>query len=139
MYPIRRYAVLAFVFSLSALHAAPGLVVENGSGLSRDERITAGTLAAVLRHAWHGALMPEVVSSFPIYGVDGTLKGRKAGTAIGEAHLKGGTLNDVQAVAGFVIDTRGRRWIVVMMVNHARAGAAQPALDALVEWIHNRP
>ena len=119
--------------------AAPGLVVENGSGLSRDERITAATLAAVLRHAWHGALMPEVVSSFPIYGVDGTLKSRKAGTAIGEAHLKGGTLNDVQAVAGFVIDTKGRRWIVVMMVNHARAGAAQPALDALVEWIHNRP
>lgn len=117
---------------------APGFVVENGSGLSRAERITAGTMAAVLAHAWRSALMPELVSSFPVYGVDGTLRNRTATTAAGEAHLKGGTLNNVQSVAGVVVDRKGRRWIAVMIVNHDRAGAAQPALDALVEWVHQQ-
>jgi D-alanyl-D-alanine carboxypeptidase/D-alanyl-D-alanine-endopeptidase (penicillin-binding protein 4) len=74
----------------------------------------------------------------PIYGVDGTLKNRKAAGAVGEAHLKGGTLNGVQSMAGYVLDRAGTRWVVVMMVNDARAGAAQPALDALVEWVHER-
>jgi serine-type D-Ala-D-Ala carboxypeptidase/endopeptidase (penicillin-binding protein 4) len=115
---------------------APDLVLENGSGLSRGERVSAATLAAVLRHAWASALMPEMVSSFPIYGVDGTLKSRRGPGAIGEAHLKGGTLADVQSIAGFVVDQQGRRWIVVMIVNHPRAANAQPALDALVEWVH---
>ena len=41
----------------------------------------------------------------------------------------------MQAIAGYVIDAHGKRWIVVMMANHANANAAQPALDALVEWV----
>ena len=113
-----------------------GVVLDNGSGLSRDARIGAAQLAAVLRDAWSSALMPEVVSSLPIYGVDGTLRERRGPGAVGEAHLKGGTLNGVQSMAGYVVDRGGQRWIVVMMVNDARAGAAQPALDALVEWAH---
>jgi D-alanyl-D-alanine carboxypeptidase/D-alanyl-D-alanine-endopeptidase (penicillin-binding protein 4) len=36
-----------------------------------------------------------------------------------------------------VLDRDARRWIVVMIVNHANANAAQPALDALVEWVHD--
>ena len=115
---------------------AQGLVLENGSGLSRSERVSAQTLAALLRDAWHGALMPELVSSLPILGVDGTFRSRTGTTATGQAHLKGGTLDDVQAIAGFVVDRGGARWIVVMLVNHPRAGAAQPAVDALVDWAH---
>jgi D-alanyl-D-alanine carboxypeptidase/D-alanyl-D-alanine-endopeptidase (penicillin-binding protein 4) len=70
--------------------------------------------------------------------VDGTLKSRRAGGVAGQAHLKGGTLDGVQSEAGFVLDRHGRRWIVVMMVNHANANAAQPALDALAEWAYER-
>ena len=117
---------------------AGDLVVVNGSGLSRDERVSAATLAAILRDAWASALMPELASSFPIYGVDGTLRTRRGTGAIGEAHLKGGTLNGVQSVAGYMVDNAGRRRIVVMMVNHANAGAAQAAIDALVEWVHEQ-
>jgi D-alanyl-D-alanine carboxypeptidase/D-alanyl-D-alanine-endopeptidase (penicillin-binding protein 4) len=115
---------------------APGLVLDNGSGLSRETRITAGTLAAVLRSAWASPNMPEIVSSLSLLATDGTLRMRPATGAAGHAHLKGGTLNGVQSIAGFVIDPKGRRSIVVMIVNHANANAAQPALDALVEWIH---
>ena len=118
--------------------AAADLVIRNGSGLSREERVSAATLAAILRDAWASALMPELASSFPIYGVDGTLRTRRGTGAIGEAHLKGGTLTGVQSVAGYMVDNAGRRRIVVMMVNHANAGAAQPAIDALVEWVHEQ-
>jgi len=115
---------------------APELVIENGSGLSRDERVSAATLVAILRQAWSAPVMPEMVSSLPVLAVDGTLKSRRARGAAGHAHLKGGTLTDVQSVAGYVLDHEGRRWIVAMMINHARAGGAQGALDALVEWTY---
>ena len=117
---------------------APELAVENGSGLSRESRASAATLAAVLRSAWASPVMPELAASFPLLAVDGTLKNRGTGSASGRAHLKGGTLAGVQAQAGYVLDTRGKWWIVVMMVNHANANATQPALDALVEWVVSR-
>ncbi|HYC36206.1 MAG TPA: D-alanyl-D-alanine carboxypeptidase/D-alanyl-D-alanine-endopeptidase [Usitatibacter sp.] len=114
---------------------ASELRLENGSGLSREERASAATLAAILRAAWSSPVMPELVSSLPVPGVDGTLRARQ-GAAKGRAHLKGGTLSDVQSVAGYVLDRGGRRWIVVMMINDPRAGAAAAALDAIVEWTH---
>ena len=118
---------------------APELVLENGSGLSRLGRASAATLAAVLRSAWASAVMPELMSSLSLYAVDGTLKLRNGGAAAGQAHLKGGTLTGVQSVAGYVLDAKGRRWVVVMMANHENANRAQPALDALVEWVHTQP
>jgi D-alanyl-D-alanine carboxypeptidase/D-alanyl-D-alanine-endopeptidase (penicillin-binding protein 4) len=114
------------------------LVVENGSGLSRNERASAAFIASVLRSAWASGVMPELASSFPVFAVDGTLRTRRAGTAGGNAHLKGGTLTGVQSMAGYVLDRGGKRWIAVMIVNHANAGAAQPALDALVQWVSAR-
>jgi serine-type D-Ala-D-Ala carboxypeptidase/endopeptidase (penicillin-binding protein 4) len=115
---------------------APGLAIENGSGLSRDDRVSAATIAAVLKSAWSSPVMPELAASLPVFATDGTLKTRRAIQAAGQAHLKGGTLTGVQSVAGYVLDRSGRRWIVVMIVNHANANAAQPALDALVEWVY---
>jgi D-alanyl-D-alanine carboxypeptidase/D-alanyl-D-alanine-endopeptidase (penicillin-binding protein 4) len=114
------------------------VAIENGAGLSRDDRMSAATLAAVLRSAWASPLMPELAASMPIFGTDGTLKSRRAAAAAGQAHLKGGTLTGVQSVAGYVLDRSGRRWIVVAILNHPGANAAQPALDALVEWVHSR-
>ena len=57
---------------------APELVIENGSGLSRSERASAATIAAVLRSAWASAVMPELIASLPVFAVDGTLKKRAA-------------------------------------------------------------
>ncbi len=115
-----------------------GLVLENGSGLSRAEQASAATLAALLRHAWSSGVMPELAASLPLYAVDGTFGRRAGGAALGRAHLKGGTLTGVQAIAGYVLDGAGQRWIAVMMVNHPNAQAARPALDALVEWVSAR-
>ena len=114
---------------------APELAVENGSGLAREARASAATIASVLRSAWSSPVMPELMASFPLLAVDGTLKSHGTGAAAGHAHLKGGTLNGVQCEAGYLLDANGKRWVVVMLMNHPNANAAQPALDALVEWV----
>jgi D-alanyl-D-alanine carboxypeptidase/D-alanyl-D-alanine-endopeptidase (penicillin-binding protein 4) len=117
---------------------AAGLALENGSGLSRDERASADTLAALLRSAWASGAMPELAASLPIFAVDGTFGTRPADAAAGRAHVKGGTLTGVQSMAGYAVDRAGRWWIVVMMVNHPNANGAQPALDALLEWVSSQ-
>jgi serine-type D-Ala-D-Ala carboxypeptidase/endopeptidase (penicillin-binding protein 4) len=120
---------------------APELVMENGSGLSRLERASASTIAAVLAAAWRSAVMPEFVSSLPVVAADGTMKKRllAAGVA-GHAHIKTGLLHDVRSIAGYVLDRHGRRHLVVMIINHPRAGSeGEPALNAMLEWVYERP
>ncbi len=105
----------------------------NGSGLSREDRISAQALARLLQSAYRSPLMPELMSSLPITGVDGTLKNRRS-AAQGSAHLKTGSLRDVTAVAGYVHGASGKRYALVAVVNHPNANAARPAFDALVAW-----
>jgi len=82
--------------------------------------------------------MPELVASLSLFAVDGTFKLRN-GASAGSAHLKGGTLTGVQAVAGFVLAENGERRVVVMIANHDNANRAQPAMDALVDWVYRKP
>ena len=120
--------------------AAPELVLENGSGLSRSERISAATLGQLLDAAWRSSVMPEFVSSLSLLGVDGTFRRRVKGDPIaGQAHVKSGSLSDARAIAGYVRDAQGRRWIVVMLVNHTNAPLAQAAQDALLGWVFSHP
>ena len=108
-------------------------VLDNGSGRSRDERITAAELAKMLQIAWRSPVMPELVSSLPASGVDGTLR-KRALRGGGAAHLKTGTLRDAAGVAGYVHAASGRRYVVIAIANHANAAVARPAFDALVDW-----
>jgi serine-type D-Ala-D-Ala carboxypeptidase/endopeptidase (penicillin-binding protein 4) len=116
---------------------APELVLENGSGLSRLERISAEHMAALLQAAWRSAVMPEFVSSLPVVAADGTMRKRLHGQRVaGSAHIKTGLLSDARAIAGYVLDKNGRRHVVVMIANHARARDADAAMDALLEWVY---
>jgi D-alanyl-D-alanine carboxypeptidase/D-alanyl-D-alanine-endopeptidase (penicillin-binding protein 4) len=118
----------------------PELVIENGSGLSREERISARHLGQLLLKAYDGPYMPEFLASLPILAIDGTLRNRYGGALAGRAHLKTGTLNDVRAQAGMVLDDKGRRWVVVMLQNDARADiAGEAAQTALLAWINRLP
>ncbi|MEP7298959.1 MAG: D-alanyl-D-alanine carboxypeptidase, partial [Burkholderiales bacterium] len=112
--------------------AAAGLVIDNGSGLSRESRLTARLLTRLLVAAWASPVMPELMSSLPVSGLDGTLR-RSRATPV-RAHLKTGSLRDVAGVAGYVLANSGRRYVVVAIANHANANAARPAFDALVQW-----
>jgi D-alanyl-D-alanine carboxypeptidase/D-alanyl-D-alanine-endopeptidase (penicillin-binding protein 4) len=114
---------------------APELVLENGAGLSRIERISARNLARVLAHGFAGPLMPEYVASLPIVGIDGTLRRRLNGSpASGRAHLKTGYLDGVRAIAGYVQDRDGRWLTVVSIINHPNAVHGAAFQDAVVDW-----
>ena len=81
-----------------------GLLLDNGSGLSRSERIAPRTLALVLKAAHAGKHAPELLMSLPVAGVDGSMRRRLKGTpAEGWARLKTGTLKNVTALAGYVL------------------------------------
>jgi D-alanyl-D-alanine carboxypeptidase/D-alanyl-D-alanine-endopeptidase (penicillin-binding protein 4) len=117
---------------------APELVMENGSGLSRLERASAATIAAVLQAAWRSPVMPEFVSSLPVVAADGTMKKRLLGAGVaGHAHIKTGLLQDARSIAGYVLDRSGQRHVVVMLINHPRASSeGEPALNAMLEWVY---
>jgi len=115
------------------------LVLENGAGLSRNERISAAHMAQLLDHAAHHPLSAELQASLPILGVDGSVKKRlKDSPAASHAHLKTGTLEGVKTIAGYVKAKSGREWIVVFFINHPYAKRGQDAQDALVEWLANK-
>jgi serine-type D-Ala-D-Ala carboxypeptidase/endopeptidase (penicillin-binding protein 4) len=115
----------------------PELVFDNGAGLSRRDRISAGSLARLLAYAWKSPVMPEFVASLPLAAVDGTMKKRLNGDGVaGQAHIKTGTLDGVKSIAGYVLDRDGHQHVVVFLVNHADAGAAQAAQDALLDWVY---
>lgn len=115
-------------------------VLDNGSGLSRDERITADALLALLRDAAaHPVAGPVLSQSLAVAGLDGTATrmGERGimKLALGNARIKTGSLRDVAAVAGYVHTQGGTPWAVVGIVNHPNASQARPALDALLEWV----
>ncbi len=115
------------------------LEIENGSGLSRRERISADSLNRLLLDAWKNPVMPEYISSLPIVGIDGTMKKRLNGSeATGRAHIKTGTLDGVKTAAGYALDAQGRRYVVIFLINHPKAQAGSAAIDALLVWVAQR-
>lgn len=112
------------------------VVLENGAGLSRKERISVTHMAQLLQHAYDHPLSAELQASLPILGVDGSVKKRlKESPAASHAHLKTGTLEGVKTIAGYVRSSSGKEWIVVFFINHPYAKGGQDAQDALIEWV----
>lgn len=115
------------------------LSLDNGSGLSRSERISAHHMAWLLRAAYHSSLFSEFESSLPIVAVDGTMRKRlNVGAISGQAHIKSGSLNEVRTIAGYIYDAQGRRMLIVCFINHANADLGRAAQDALMEWVYTR-
>jgi serine-type D-Ala-D-Ala carboxypeptidase/endopeptidase (penicillin-binding protein 4) len=117
--------------------AMPELVMENGSGLSRADRISAASLGKLLLAAWASPVMPEFIASLPIVAEDGTMKRRlKFQGVAGHAHIKSGSLAEARTLAGYVLDRNGRRLVVVFLVNGPNAPVSQPAHDAVLRWAY---
>lgn len=112
------------------------LVLENGAGLSRIERISAAHMAQLLEHAAENPLSAELQSSLPILGVDGSVQARlNDSPAASHAHLKTGTLEGVKTLSGYVHSMHSKDWVVVFFINHPNAKHGQDAQDALIEWL----
>jgi D-alanyl-D-alanine carboxypeptidase/D-alanyl-D-alanine-endopeptidase (penicillin-binding protein 4) len=116
----------------------PGFVLDNGSGLSRAERVTARGLGEMLDRAWHSPFMPEFAASLPLAATDGTLRNRfKSPGMQGRIRLKTGHLDNVSALAGFVNAASGKTYVVVIMVNHpgAQGGSGEAVHAELIRWV----
>jgi serine-type D-Ala-D-Ala carboxypeptidase/endopeptidase (penicillin-binding protein 4) len=118
-------------------------VIDNGSGLSREERSTARSLTQLLTQARRDPQAQAFSNSLAIAGVDGTVlrmaERMPQSPLIGHAWLKTGSLRDVASVAGYVQGESGRLYTVVAIVNHANASQARPALDRLLDWtVHDQ-
>jgi D-alanyl-D-alanine carboxypeptidase/D-alanyl-D-alanine-endopeptidase (penicillin-binding protein 4) len=116
---------------------APDLVLDNGSGLSRNGRISAITMGRVLLAAYNSPTMPEFISSLPLVGNDGTMRKRLRDKLVtGRAHIKTGSLDGVRAIGGYVMAASGKWYALACIVNHPNAGAAREPLDLLVQWVY---
>jgi D-alanyl-D-alanine carboxypeptidase/D-alanyl-D-alanine-endopeptidase (penicillin-binding protein 4) len=118
---------------------ASHLVMENGSGLSRNERVSAREMALMLQAAWNGPYAAEFISALPLVGMDGTMHKRLRRTALaGQGHIKTGTLNTVRAIAGFSRDSNGNTWAVVAILNHPRPWGASAILDQVMLGLYQQ-
>jgi serine-type D-Ala-D-Ala carboxypeptidase/endopeptidase (penicillin-binding protein 4) len=118
----------------------PGIFVDNGSGLSRRTRITAGGLGRMLLDAWMHPQMAELLSSMPIAAMDGTLRSRFHGDMAGRLYLKTGRLDNVSALAGIMSSRSGTRYVVTIIVNAPQAdgGPGAAVQDAVLRWVFNQ-
>ena len=117
-----------------------GFQIDNGSGLSREARIAPRDMAALLQLAWHSPYMPEFLSSMSLIGLDGTSRKRHRKSAMsGRAHVKTGRLDDVTAMAGYVLAKDGRRYVMVVMQNGkgVHRGGGEAVQDALLKWVYH--
>lgn len=115
------------------------LVIENGSGLSRIGQVSPEMMGRMLVAAFQSPIMPELMASLPVVGLDGTMRKRLTEDAIaGHAHIKTGSLDNVRAVAGYVLAASGKRYAVVCIINDPRAAGGQAVQDALLQWVYEK-
>src|SRR5690606_33928512 len=113
------------------------VVLENGSGLSRVERITAHQQALMLQQAWRSPFAAELIASLPLVAMDGTMRNRLRNTAlVGEGHIKTGTLRNVRSIAGFTRDQNNTTWAVAAMINDRSAWKSRAVLDEVLKAVH---
>ena len=118
---------------------ASGVVLSNGSGLSREGRVTAQQMAEMLRFAYSRPYMPEFLSSMSLTGLDGTTSRRfdDSDQLTGRAHVKTGSLDHVSAIAGYLQARSGERYIIVTMQNFedVHRGPGEEVQEALFRWV----
>jgi len=107
--------------------------VDNGAGLSRDIKISPNQLLQILQKIYNDPLMPEIIASFPIASIDGTLRDRMQSKKFKQkGHFKTGSLKDVVGIAGFFLNNDGDMHSFVFIMNGKNAKKAQPFIDDLI-------
>ncbi len=124
----------SFSASLSALRdqlaklatLPEGLVLDDGSGLSHDNRVTAKLLVDVLCAAARRPYRDLFVRSLAIGGVDGTMKKRfKKGPLVRRVRGKTGTISGVSTLCGYVQTPSGQlRAFAILMHRVGKKGAS---------------
>lgn len=108
-----------------------GYDFSDGSGMSTYNRVSPRAAVALLRWGATRTWGKQWRESFPIGGVDGTLRRRFAGTALqGKVFAKTGTLNATNALSGYLIAASGKELTFSVFANDVPdGGTALPAMD----------
>jgi D-alanyl-D-alanine carboxypeptidase/D-alanyl-D-alanine-endopeptidase (penicillin-binding protein 4) len=115
-------------------------VLENGSGLSEEERVTAKGMVALLDYIRTSRHAAQFLDTLPAVGEDGTMRIRLRDQPVaGRSVAKTGTLHDTRAIAGIVVSKRGRSYVFCVIVNHPKASSSVPIIDKLIVWLHDLP
>ena len=121
----------------------PELILENGSGLSRNETISALHMNELLVSARGLPIADIFYNSLPLAGTDGTMKNRLL-TQLRkflhlkkhpEARIKTGSLAEVRAISGYVMSKSGKLYAVTSFINHPNAYRGQDVHDQLLAWL----
>jgi D-alanyl-D-alanine carboxypeptidase/D-alanyl-D-alanine-endopeptidase (penicillin-binding protein 4) len=110
----------------------------DGSGMSPDDRIAPRAFTRLLTYAAAQPWGTEWRQSLPVAGVDGTLQNRFKNSPLkGRMWAKTGTLNETNALTGYLIANSGRTVAFSILVNGHRPGsdAEQQAIDRIAETI----
>lgn len=100
------------------------LNIEDGSGLSRNDRITPRFMADVYKWMYHTDMAGGYANLFPRAGQDGTMRNFLKGSPLeGRLAMKTGSMKGVQCFGGYMLDNDGRpTHAVVVFVNNFRCG-----------------
>ena len=118
----------------------PELYIANGSGLSRESKISSGSLSDLLQLAWESNYRPEFMSSLSISALDGTMRKRlKKSPVKGRARIKTGLINGVRSMAGFVNARSNKQYIVTMLIESKSVSFwnGNRIQDEVLEWVYN--
>jgi D-alanyl-D-alanine carboxypeptidase/D-alanyl-D-alanine-endopeptidase (penicillin-binding protein 4) len=95
------------------------LYLNDGSGLSRNDMITANATVQLLTFMSKHRYFAQFREALPIAGVDGTLRLRMKGTAAeGNVRAKTGSLSSVASLSGYVTTAGGEHLVFSMMLNN---------------------
>jgi D-alanyl-D-alanine carboxypeptidase/D-alanyl-D-alanine-endopeptidase (penicillin-binding protein 4) len=110
----------------------------DGSGMSRDDRIAPRAFTRLLCYASQQPWGAEWRATLPVAGVDGTLENRfKTSPLKGRMWAKTGTLNEANALSGYLTAASGKTLAFSILVNGHRPGsdAESDAIDKIAEAI----
>ena len=95
------------------------LVLDDGSGLSRGDMITADATVQLLTFMSKHRFANVFRDALPIAGVDGTLRNRMKGTpAESNVRAKTGSLSSAASLSGYVTTAAGEKLAFAIMVNN---------------------
>jgi D-alanyl-D-alanine carboxypeptidase/D-alanyl-D-alanine-endopeptidase (penicillin-binding protein 4) len=115
---------------------ATQFLLDDGSGLSKENQLTASALARLLCHDYFSADSKLFIDSLPIAGVDGTLKTRFAGSPLrGRVMAKTGTVHGVSCLSGYLNARNGKTYVFSILINKDTAGTAKQIEEKIVAAI----
>ena len=109
-------AVRDFLVSVGV--PAEDFTIADGSGLSRMSRVSPRAFVALLEAAHNDfRLRPEFAASLAVFGVDGTVKRRRASASSRRVRVKTGMLRGVHAFSGYAAARNGELLAFSVLMN----------------------